>query len=607
MATRSVQPILRLLRYAKPYQVQIWGAFGFAVPAGIACSILRTLLDLAPPYLIGVAVDVVVEQETSLISRFGIQDPLTQLLVLSLLTIAVWSLESLSQYGADKLWRNLAQTLQHELRVDTYNHLQELELAYFEDRSTGTLLSILNDDINQLERFLNFGAQDVISFFTRVFAVGFSFVFLAPGIAWLAMLPIPFILWGALAFQSRLAPCYDAVRDQAGLIGDRLANNISGIATIKSFTAEAYESDHVYQESEAYRRGNQRAIALSVAFQPVLRFFILLGFVLTLYLGGREVLQGNLSVGTYGFMVFIVQDLLWPFTELSEIMDEYQRAMASVRRVMGLLDTSIAIPHGGQSLPLSKVQGAVQFEDITFAYNGRNPVLKHLSLDVPAGKTIGIVGATGSGKSTLVKLLLRFYEVQNGRIVIDGIDIRELNLLDLRRCIGWVSQDVFLFHGTVVENIRYGSFDATREQIIHAAKLAEAHEFIEQLPQGYDTIVGERGQKLSGGQRQRLAIARAILKDPPILILDEATSAVDNETEAAIQKALAQITQNRTTIAIAHRLSTIRQADCIYVMENGQIVEQGTHEELLKLNGIYAGLWTMQLGAGFSDTAMKIA
>jgi ATP-binding cassette, subfamily B, bacterial len=308
------QPLFRLLRYGKPYRMQVGGA--------VLCSIFRTLLDLTPPYLIGIAVDIVVEQKASAIARFGIPDPLTQLLALSLLTIATWGLESLSQYGADKLWRNLAQTVQHRLRVDTYNHLQELELAYFEDRSTGTLLSILNDDINQLERFLNFGAQDLIDLFTRVLAVGISFILLAPTIAWLAMLPIPFILWKAFTFQSRLASRYNAVREQAGVISDRLANNLSGIATVKSFTAEAYERDRVYQESDAYRRHNQRAIALSVAFQPVLRFFILLGFVLTLYLGGREVLQGHLTVGTYGFMVFIVQDLLWPFTEMSEILVE---------------------------------------------------------------------------------------------------------------------------------------------------------------------------------------------------------------------------------------------------------------------------------------------
>jgi ATP-binding cassette, subfamily B, bacterial len=243
----------------------------------------------------------------------------------------------------------------------------------------------------------------------------------------------------------------------------------------------------------------------------------------------------------------------------------------------------------------------VQFDNITFAYNNRDTILKQISLQIAAGSTIGIVGATGSGKSTLVKLLLRFYDVQSGHILIDGIDIRHLDLHDLRRCIGWVSQDVFLFHGTVAENIAYGTFNASLDRIIHAAKLAEAHEFIHPLPQGYDTIVGERGQKLSGGQRQRLAIARAILKDPPILILDEATSAVDNETEAAIQKSLQAITQNRTTIAIAHRLSTIRNADRIYVMDQGQMVEQGRHEELLMKNGIYANLWRVQSGLRSSN------
>lgn len=583
----SSKPLLRLLSYGKSYRVRIWSA--------IICSIFNTLFDLAPPYLIGVAIDVVVERETSLLARLGISNVPTQLLLLSLLTAIVWGLESLSQFIADKLWRNLAQTLQHELRVDAYSHVQELELAYFEDRSTGTLLSILNDDINQLERFLNFGATDLLDFFTRVLAVGISFVLLAPAIAWSAMLPIPFILWGTFVFQKKLEPRYATVREKAGSIGDRLSNNLAGIATIKSFTAEAYERDRVTIESEAYRRSNAKAIALSTAFKPLLRFLILLGFLVALYFGGMEVLNGRLSVGIYGFMVFIIEDLLWPFTELSEVMDEYQRAMASVRRVMGLLDTAIAIPSGDRALS-NAVRGEVKFNDINFAYRDCDRVVKHLSLKVPARSTIGIVGATGSGKSTLVKLLLRFYEVQTGRITIDGIDIKDYNLHELRRAIGWISQDVFLFHDTVASNICYGSFNATRDRIVKAAKLAEAHQFIEQLPQGYDTIIGERGQKLSGGQRQRLAIARAILKDPPILILDEATSAVDNETEAAIQKSLTKITQNRTTIAIAHRLSTIRHSNCIYVVDRGQIVEWGTHEELLTHNGIYAGLWRVQSG-----------
>ncbi|MGF1570671.1 MAG: ABC transporter ATP-binding protein [Nodosilinea sp.] len=588
MPTRSAQPLLRLLHYGKPHQTQVWSA--------IACSILNTIFDLAPPYLIGIAIDVVVNEENSLIARFGITSITGQLAVLSLLTLLIWSLESLTEYLYSRLWQNLAQTLQHELRVDAYSHLQELELSYFEERSTGMLLSILNDDINQLERFLNFGAHNILHFLTTVLFVGSTFIALAPGVSWWAMLPIPFVLWGSIAFQSKLEPRYADVREKSGLISSRLTNNLSAIATIKSFTAENYERDRVAQESEAYRRSNAKAIALSAAFVPLIRIVILVGFTATLFLGGLAVSNGSLSAGTYGFLVFIIQRLLWPFTDLSELMDEYQRAMASVRRVMGLLDTPIAILHGGQSLPLKTVQGEVQFDGITFAYNGRNTVLKQLSLSIPAGATVGIVGVTGSGKSTIVKLLLRFYEVQSGRILIDGVDIQNINLFDLRQCTGWVSQDVFLFHGTVAENIRYGSFDATYEQIIQAAKLAEAHEFIQDLPQGYDTVVGERGQKLSGGQRQRLAIARAILKDPPILILDEATSAVDNETEAAIQRSLGVITQGRTTIVIAHRLSTIRQADCIYVMDRGQIVEHGTHDELLALGRIYADLWQVQSG-----------
>ena len=593
----SPQPLHRLLRYARPFQPRILAA--------TFCSICRTLFDLAPPYLIGLAVDIVVQPDSSWLARLGVQAVPSQLLIVSLLTVLVWGLESLSQYGADRLWRNLAQTLQHQLRVDAYGHLQQLELAYFEDRSTGTLLSILNDDINQLERFLDTGARDLIDFVTRVIAVGLSFVILAPGISWLAMLPIPFILWGTYRFQQNLAPRYGDVRERNGVISDRLANNISGIATIKSFATEAYEQNRVDAESDAYRQSNRLAIALSTAFQPLLRFLILLGFVATLYLGGRAVLAGQLSVGTYGFMVFIVQDLLWPFTELGEILDEYQRAMASVRRVMELLSSPMELfCSGSETLP-DTIRGEITFNNITFAYHQRQPVIKQFSLHVPAGATIGIVGATGSGKSTLVKLLLRFYIPQQGEICIDGQDIQTLNLSHLRRSIGWVSQDVFLFHGTVAENIAYGSFDASENEIVQAAKLAEAHEFIQQLPEGYNTLVGERGQKLSGGQRQRLAIARAILKDPPILVLDEATSAVDNETEAAIQKALTQITQNRTTIAIAHRLSTIRQADCIYVMDNGQLVEQGTHDNLLVQNRIYAKLWRVQSGNEFEIVSHK--
>jgi len=581
-------PLQRLLRYSRRYRRQVWLAS--------ICSVLNKFFDLAPPVLIGLAVDVVVQQQDSWIAGLGIPSIRGQFLVLTLLTIVTWGLESAFQYAYSVLWRNLAQTMQRDLRVEAYAHLQDLDLAYFEDHSTGGLMSVLNDDINQLERFLDVGANEVLQVITTIMLVGGAFVFLAPAVAWMAIVPMPLIIWGAIAFQKLLAPRYGEVRQRVSILNSRLSNNLSGILTIKSFTAEGYEIARVREESDAYRLSNRRAIALSAAYIPLIRILILLGFTATLIYGGLMAVAGQLAVGTYSVLVFLTQRLLWPLTRLGDTLDQYQRAMASTHRVMHLLDTPITLHPGQRRLPVSQVQGDVCFEDVTFAYGTHTPAIQHLTLKIPAGHTVAIVGATGSGKSTLVKLLLRLYEVKAGRITLDGVDVRELAPQDLRQAIGLVSQDVFLFHGSVAENIAYGTFAADREAITQAARIAEAHEFIEQLPQGYDTVVGERGQKLSGGQRQRLAIARAILKNPPILVLDEATSAVDNETEAAIQRSLDKITQNRTTIAIAHRLSTIRNADRIYVMEQGQLVEWGTHEELLERGDLYAGLWRVQMG-----------
>ena len=584
----SLRPLQRLFNYGHQYIKQIRLAIG--------ASILNKIFDLAPPVLIGIAVDVVVKQQDSIIARLGVKDIYGQFVILSLLTVITWILESLFEYCLKLLWRNLGQNVQHNLRLDAYKHLQELELAYFEERSTGGLMSILSDDINQLERFLDVGANDIIKVTTTIIIVGGAFFILAPSVAWMAILPMPFILGGSVVFQKFLAPRYADVREKVGLLNGRLSNNLSGITTIKSFTAEDYEATRVELESNAYRQSNAKAIALSAAYIPIIRMFILAAFTILLLFGGMEVVGGRLAVGAYSSLVFLVQLLLWPLTRLGDTFDLYQRAMASTNRVMDLLDTPVAIHPGDIDLPIDIVKGNLEFHHVTFAYQNRTPIIKDLSLEIPAGNTIAIVGSTGSGKSTLVKLLLRFYEVENGKITLDGIDLQQLNLRDLRRCIGLVSQDVFLFHGTVAENIAYGTFTASNEDIIMAAKIAEAHDFIMNLPQGYETIVGERGQKLSGGQRQRIAIARAVLKDPPILILDEATSAVDNETEAAIQRSLERITVNRTTIAIAHRLSTIRNADCIYVMEHGKLVEGGTHEQLLDKNGIYASLWSVQSG-----------
>lgn len=584
----SLHPLKRLLSYGKQYRKQIWLA--------ASCSVLNKIFDLAPPGLIGIAVDVVVKQQDSIIAQLGIKDIFGQFLVLSFFTVVIWVLESVFEYAYERLWRNLAQNIQHQLRLDAYKHLQDLDLAYFEERSTGSLMSVLSDDINQLERFLDVGANDIIQVTVTVIAIGGAFFILAPSVAWMAMLPIPFILWGTFAYQDVLAPRYADVREKVSLLNSRLANNLSGITTIKSFTAEDYEVSRLALESEAYRRSNAKAIRLSAAYIPLIRMLILVGFTALLFFGGLAAINGKITVGTYSVLVFLIQRLLWPLTRLGDTFDQYQRAMASTNRVMNLLDTPITIDPGSIPLCCHQVRGEVEFQDVTFAYPGRPLVIKNFSLVIPAGKTIAIVGSTGSGKSTLVKLLLRFYELQAGKITLDGFDIQTLRLRDLRRCIGLVSQDVFLFHGTIAENIAYGSFDASEREIITAAKIAEAHEFITHLPQGYQTVVGERGQKLSGGQRQRIAIARAVLKNPPILVLDEATSAVDNETEAAIERSLKQITANRTTIAIAHRLSTIRNSDRIYVMEGGKFVESGTHTELLELDRVYASLWQVQSG-----------
>jgi ATP-binding cassette subfamily B protein len=394
-----------------------------------------------------------------------------------------------------------------------------------------------------------------------------------------------------------MAPRYAEVREHVSLLNSQLGNNLSGIATIKSYTAESHESERIRNESDRYRQSNRRAIRLSSAFVPLIRMAIMAGFIAIMLFGGYQALAGNLNVGVYSLLVFMTQRLLWPLTRLGTTLDLYQRGMASTRRVLDLLDTEAEIVSGNTPLPRSAVHGEVAFENVTFCYRGdKRPVIRNLTLRVPAGQTAAIVGATGAGKSTVIKLLLRFYDVQEGRVCLDGHDLRTLKLNDLRHAIGLVSQDVFLFHGTVRENIAYGKFGASMEEIVEAAKIAEAHEFIMALPQGYDTIVGERGQKLSGGQRQRISIARAVLSDPPVLILDEATSAVDNETEAAIQRSLARIVVNRTTLVIAHRLSTVRHADRIFVLHQGELAEAGRHEELIEQDGIYAMLWRVQTG-----------
>jgi ATP-binding cassette subfamily B protein len=588
--TSSASVLLRLLRYALGHHHRrpIWLAS--------ICSILNKLFDILPEILIGMAIDVVVRQEQSFLAAWGIVDPFNQMLFLGVITILVWALESIFQFLLQVLWRNLAQSLQHDLRLDAYGHMQNLDMAWFEDASTGRLVAILNDDVNQLERFLDGGANALLQVGTSVVAVGAVFFYLSPQIALMAFTPIPVIIIGAFWFQRRAQPLYANVREKVSMLSTRLANNISGIATIKSFTRERYELEQVERESLEYVESNRGAIRISSAFIPIIRMAVLVGFVATLVYGGKLTLDGELNAGAYTVLVFLTQRLLWPLTLLAETVDLYERAMASTRRILNLIEEPIRTPSGNTALPIEQVKGEVEFDHVSFAYGNGVEVLHDISLRIAAGETVAVVGQTGSGKSTLMKLMLRFYAATSGYIRLDGHDLADLKVSDLRAAYGLVSQDVFLFHGSVADNIAYGRAGATVAEIQAAAKAAEAHDFIRQLPEGYDTVVGERGQKLSGGQRQRISIARAVLKDPPVLILDEATSAVDNETEAAIQRSMQVITKGRTTLVVAHRLSTIVNADRIYVLDRGRISEAGSHKELIKSDGIYASLWRVQAG-----------
>ncbi len=585
----AMHPLSRLFSHARNYRRDVRIASLY--------SVLNKFFDVLPEVLIGVAVDVVVNQKASFLARVGIVDPKDQLVLLALITVVVWVGESLFQYLYDVRWRDLAQNLQHDLRMEAYCHVQKLDMAYFERNRSGNLLAVLNEDINQMERFLNGGANDLIQVFVGSLMVGGVFFVLTHELAFLALVPVPLILYGAFWFQRRLAPRYGAVREAAGALAARLNNNIQGIATVKAYAAEDYEAGHIEQGSDDYRARNGEAIRLSAAITPVIRMAILAGFTVTLLYGGFMALNGDIGVGSYSVLVYLTQRLLWPLTRLADLTDLYQRSMSSIERVMNLLQTPVNIAYEGRALPRAEVRGELVFDEVSFAYDGTTrPALDRVALRIDAGRSAAFVGSTGGGKSTLIKLLLRFYEPQQGRVLLDGMPIGELNLQDLRRAIGYVAQDTFLADASVAQNIAYGMPDATREAVIEAAKSAEAHDFIVALPQGYDTPVGERGLRLSGGQRQRLALARAILKDPPILVLDEATSAVDNETEAAIQRSLERLVVGRTTLIVAHRLSTVRHADAIHVIDGGRIAESGTHDQLLALDGIYASLWRLQTG-----------
>ena len=561
---------------------------------GIVYSILNKLFDLAPPVLIGIAIDIVVEGNESFLASLGIPDRRRQLVILAVLTFIIWGLESLFDYLSAVTWRGISQDIEHSLRTETFENVLSLDMKYFENKSSGRLMAILNDDVNQLERFLDTGANKLLQTATTVIVIGGTFLYISPLIATFAFIPIPIIIFGSFKFTSTIASRYEQIRETIETLNSNLSNSISGILNVKSFTRESKELERIETSSNEVRSANYHAIKLSAAFIPIIRVAILFGFTATLLIGGFLALDGEIKVATYSVLLFITQRLLWPLTELGDTFDLYQRAMASFNRIFSLKNESSEIGNGDKEF--KELKNKIELNDVSFSYVDNFNVLNNVDLTINAGQTTAIVGSTGSGKSTLIKLLLRLYEINNGSISYDSNDLKDIELSSLREKIGLVSQDVFLFEGTVIDNIAYGDLNASESEVWNAAQKSEADAFINNLPQKEKTIVGERGQKLSGGQRQRISIARAILKNPEILILDEATSSVDNETEAAIQRSLDILKKDRTVIVIAHRLSTVRNADIIYVLENGSVVESGNHQSLLDIEGVYSKLWSVQTG-----------
>ena len=566
----------RLLHHLRPY----WRTL--AVTTFLV--FLNTAIGLLPPlFQRSIIDDVIGKRQLQLIL------PLVGGLVL------VYALGGLTEFGDQFLRHTIGERFLYDLRVRLYDHLQRLSLSFFERTSTGELMSRVSNDVNALEQFITHGTILTAVAFVRLFGATIVLLTLEWRLALLSLLPVPLIALGLRWFNRRARPIYRRVRDRLGDINARLQDDLAGIRVIQAFGQEAVELERFRSVSATYMGERIASIKAWSSFFPALGFLSNLGGVLVLGAGAYMVAQGEVTLGTLVAFLSYIVSFYEPIRRLTDIDNIMQQAAAAGDRIFELLDEAPDIQDAAQAVALQNVRGEVQFEGVRFTYGDGEEVLHDVDFHVQPGEVVALVGPSGAGKTSIANLLCCFYDPTHGRVLLDGNDLRDVQIDSLRRHVAVVLQDTFLFNGSIRRNLLYGKPDATEAELFAAAEAAYAHEFILLLPEGYDTEIGERGVKLSGGQRQRLALARAILADPRVLILDEATSSVDAEAEYLIQQALEEVLKGRTALVIAHRLSTIRNADKIIALENGRIREVGNHNELLARNGLYSQLYQRQM------------
>ncbi|MCU0521808.1 MAG: ABC transporter ATP-binding protein/permease [Anaerolineae bacterium] len=566
----------RLFGYLGPY----WKV----LTATALLLLLRTGLNLVPPLIQRAIVDDVIEA-----------GDLAHLMRLILALVGVYAILHLTDFGDNVLRHTLGQRFILDLRVRIYNHLQRLSLSFFESTSTGEIMSRVTNDVNALESFVTHGVPLTVVDLMRLIAASIVLLTLNWRLALVVLIPLPLMAIGLRIFNERSRPIYRVVRDRLGDINARLQDNLAGIRVIQAFEQEENELRVFRGVSEEYYYQSVRAIRTWSTFFPALHFLTAVGGALVLGFGARSVVDGVITLGTLVAFLAYIASFYEPLRRLTEIDNTFQQAIAAGERIFEVLDEESEIQNAPDAIDLTETRGEVQFEDVHFRYGKGDEVLHDIDFHIAPGEVVALVGPSGAGKTSIANLLCRFYDPGHGRILLDGHDLRDLDLKSLRQHIAVVLQDTFLFNTTVRENICYGKPDASEEEMVTAAKAANAHEFIAEMPKGYDTEIGERGVRLSGGQKQRLALARAIITNPRILILDEATSSVDAEAEFLIQQALEKVMKGRTALVIAHRLSTIRSADKIIALEDGHIREVGDHHELIARGGLYSQLYQRQL------------